>query len=464
MNTRLFWQTVGRELTNTRPAGTISRIGSWLAHIVGAALALWGGSALAEQLSRWSLEEPAALAGRFGATLVALCWGLGGWAGLGALRLGLARDEQELLFTLPLQPAERWQALLVRVTREWVGVTSLVLTLAALGGALLGALGAGGLPWLLLATLGMLLSLLGGPLLMVAGAALLLRAPLPVGSVRGVADFGGRCYEALARRQRARDRAPAASVLPGLALVLDTVARRRTPAAALVWRGVVSQSRSWTFRLRLLMTPVLSVAVLWLAQRVSIPGASDAELLAMLAISLGLLTIADGAPSPLGGEGERLALLLLSPARPLDLLRGKLFALLLAVGTQTTIVSAVLGVSLGLGTAATLFVVLQVSVAVVGLAALFVGGSILDVDLTRSAEGALQSLLVEEAPVTRVRLALVACGILVAAAQASIILALDDLAAVGALALLTGSITGVVAGVGQWGLRTAAVRPRVTGG
>jgi hypothetical protein len=458
MSASFFWHTVGREVRNTRRAEIIIRVGSWFAASVGGALAVWGAIALAGQLSRWSLKGEAALAGNLVAVLAALCWGLGSWAGLGALRLGLARDEQELLFTLPLCPAERWHALLVRVLREWVGGTSVLLTLAALAGGLLSVLGLGGIPWLLLAVLGLVLALVGGPLLMMAGAALLLRAPLRLGNIRGVADFGGRCYETLARRQRTRDRAPAAAVLPGLAPLLTAIGRWRTPIAAVIWRGIVSQSRSWTFRLRLLTTPVLGAALVWLAERVTFPGVSDAELVAVLVIGLGLLTIADGAPSPLGGEGNRLALLLLAPARPGELLCGKLIALLLAVGTQTVVVSAVLGTALGLGTAVTLLVVFQVAVAVVGLATLFVGGSILDIDLSRSVEGALQSLLVEEVPVTKVRLALVAGTTLVAMVQAGSILMLDGFVAVGALALLTMSILSVVAVVGQRWLRAAAVR------
>ncbi|MBP1466283.1 hypothetical protein EYB53_011255 [Candidatus Chloroploca sp. M-50] len=369
-------------------------------------------------------------------TLVLFWLGLGAWAGVGALRLGLARDEQQLLLTLPLRPADRWHALLVRVVREWVGLVPLALTLTALGGGLT-ALGTPSLLWLLAAGVGVALALVAGPLIAVGGAALLLRLPLPSGSDGWLAGLGGRCLEALTLRQSSRDRAPTAHILPGIALLSAVVARRRTPVAAILWRSLISQSRNWTFRLRVLMTPVLCAGGLWLSGQVTLPGLGDGQRLAAFAVVLALLTIADGAASPVGGEGERLAVLLTAPVSAGALLRGKLLAMLLAVGVQALFVTATLGVLLQLGAGAVLLVLAQVLVALLGLVALFVGGSVWDSDLSRQVEGAMQALLVEEVPVTPMRLILIGLGSLLVTAQIWLIVALDGALALAALAALT---------------------------
>jgi hypothetical protein len=450
---QLFWRTVGRELANARRAEPLVRAVGWISPIAGFALAVWGARALAEQVSSWSLQGQLQLARNLAITLAALCWGLGPWAAVGALRQGLVNDEQQLLFTLPMRPAERWHALLARIVREWVGLSSPTLALVAFGGGAVGALGWAGLPWLLGAVVGMATALTLGPLLAVAGVATLLRAPLPPGSGGGLAELGGRCYEALALRQRGVDRAPPARVPPGLAPVLAAIERRRTAATALVWRGLLSQSRNWTFRLRVLMTPLLIAAGYWLAQSVTLPGVGGAQLVAMVAIALGLLTIADGTSSPVGGEGERLALLLLAPVPAAALLRGKLLALLLAVGLQALVATLSLGVLLQIDALALFLAVAQALVAIGGVAALVVGGSALDSDLSRPVEGALEALIVEEVPMTPVRLGLLALAALLAAAQCWLIVALDGWAALAALALLSSGIGALALAGGARTLR-----------
>jgi hypothetical protein len=460
---QLCWRTVGRELANARRAEPLVRAVSWISAIAGFALAVWGASALSEQVSAWSLQGQLQLSRNLALTLAAICWGLGLWAAVGALRQGLANDEQQLLFTLPLRPAERWHALLARVVREWVGLSSPALALVAFGGGVVGALGWAGLPWLLVAVGGVTTTLTLGPLLAVAGAALLVRAPLPPGNGGGLAELGGRCYEALALRQRGVDRAPPAWVPPGLAPVLAAVERRRTAATALVWRGLLSQSRNWTFRLRLLTTPLLIAAGAWIAQNVTLPGVNEAELVAIIAITLGLLTIADGASSPVGGEGERIALLLLAPVPAVALLRGKLLALLLAVGLQALAATLSLGALLQLGALALLLVLAQVGVAMVGIAALIVGGSALDSDVSRSVEGALEALIVEEVPMTPVRLGLVGLGVVLAAAQCWLIVTLDGWAALAALALLSGGVGALALALGARTLRPPVAAPVAEG-
>jgi hypothetical protein len=112
----------------------------------------------------------------------------------------------------------------------------------------------------------------------------------------------------------------------------------------------------------------------------------------------------------------------------------------------------VLGALLQLGPGVIFLATAQVAVALPGLAALFVSGSVLDGDLTRSTEGAMQALLVEEVPATQVRLMLAGLGALLAAAQVWLLVTLDGWVALIALATLSAAVVGVSGAYGRLAL------------
>ncbi|HEV7519325.1 MAG TPA: hypothetical protein VGR07_23800, partial [Thermoanaerobaculia bacterium] len=205
------------------------------------------------------------LAWRTAGVLEHRLWGvcLAAWAAAGALgtlalREQAVGDRARLLFTLPLSPAERARALLVsaaaRLGNFWL------LSLGSLGSALVVVLGVRGLPWTALFLLGpgLVFALALGPF----------------------ADRLGRLYE------RAFQANLGASPRPRrrrfVHLLTRGLARRRTPAAALLARELLSRGRQWVDWARLGLVaglvagfPRLRPALLahGLADALTIPGA-----------------------------------------------------------------------------------------------------------------------------------------------------------------------------------------------
>jgi len=152
----------------------------------------------------------------------------------------------------------------------------------------------------------------------------------------------------------------------------------------------------------------------------------------------------DGSSSPLGAEGNRLALLLTAPLSHADLLRAKLAALLVPFLVGGVGAALLVGLAAGLPARQLATATVAVVLLVTGLAAVFAWGSAWDADLGLEIEGGLRGLLQEQTPLTPVRALLVAASALLLGLD---LLALRALPATPALAALLG-LDVLVLGIG----------------
>jgi hypothetical protein len=150
---------------------------------------------------------------------------------------------------------------------------------------------------------------------------------------------------------------------------------------------------------------------------------------------LSLLILVDGSSSPLGAEGNRLALLLTAPLSHAELLRAKLAALLAPFLAGGIGVALLLGLLTGLPARQLVSATAATALIVTGLAVVFAWGSAWDADLGLEIEGGLRGLLQEQTPLTPVRALLAATSALLLGLD---LLALRALAPVPALATLAG--------------------------
>ena len=353
-----------------------------------------------------------------------------------------------LLFTLPLPPAVRARGLCGQVAIELANLWLLGTGVPAI--VLAARLGVAALPWIALvvtaaglgltATIAFTLARVrsgrtgaliltaltigstvvalsvhpatsdGPPMLpppapVAAGMALILLSALGPG-----AALFGRLYEsALLAAEGTAPRAGHRRLLRALAAPLQ---HRRTMATALITRELLSRGRHWGEWGRLAFLAALALLFPALHRALTPRGVSDLVLVVGGACALVLLGIVDGASSPLGGEGSRLILLLTAPISTGRLLRAEWSALYvpcLAGGCLFT-----LGFSFWshLQAVDVLEATFIVALILAGLVAVFAWGSAWDADLDLEIEPGIRGYIQEVAPVTPVRMALLAAGAL----------------------------------------------------
>ncbi|HZF10712.1 MAG TPA: hypothetical protein VFE33_18140 [Thermoanaerobaculia bacterium] len=411
--------------------------------------------------------------------LWAIC--LGAWVAAGGLGILVLReqavgDRARLLFTLPLSPAERARALYVAAAAQLGNLW--LLSLGSLGTALLVTLGARAWPWIAVALLGQGMGLAGVGVGLALAAALsplhrrlALFVALAVGAVAVVllrrasalpgpgavavlwgivlivvlgplAGNLGRLYERafqnlLAASPRSRRRRLLRLVTRGLALW-------RTPTAALLTRGFQVRGRQWVDWVRLGLVAALLAGFPRFHEVLVARGLPDTLTLPAVIALLSLMILVDGSSSPLGAEGNRLALLLTAPLSHADLLRAKLAALLVPFLVGGVGAALLVGLAAGLPARQLATATVAVVLLVTGLAAVFAWGSAWDADLGLEIEGGLRGLLQEQTPLTPVRALLVAASALLLGLD---LLALRALPATPALAALLG-LDVLVLGIG----------------
>lgn len=152
----------------------------------------------------------------------------------------------------------------------------------------------------------------------------------------------------------------------------------------------------------------------------------------------------DGAASPVGGEGNRLALYLTAPISAATFLRAKLIVLLVPMLIGGLIVTSVLSWWADLSLPAYLSALALVGLLITSCTAIFVYGSTWDADLGMEVEGAIQSLVLEEAPITPRRIMLVNLSLVLAAVQLFLLWLLPAGAAILALAMTDGVLLVVL--------------------
>lgn len=409
---------------------------------VAVGVGLWSAGNLAARVTSWEAAGAEVLTLR----LWLLC--AGAWAGvsffalLGTVHKGMSDEGALLLLTLPLTPATRFRALFGLLFVEHLG-SLVLLTGIALGAAL----GSTAVPWLALLLVGLALSvaltmigtlfviryllahrgrLLGGGVALalalsgLGAVALMMDASrLPSPSVAAVglgaglllvlgplAGRFGMLYLAACSTVQGWDRSRRARTLPGMGWASSLFERHRGVTGAMVSAGLLRRSRSPLTVPRFLMLPLYLAVFPWVQGRAAALGLEPWLVVSSSAAFLTLFLLLDSDPSPIGSEGERLKLYLLAPLSFAAILRAK------AVSVAGPMLLFAAGVAVGLGAWAGLLLsalaraLLATLLTLIAPLALVTWGSAWDEDLNQSVEGAAQTLIHEEAPLTPRRLAL----------------------------------------------------------
>ncbi|HYC91744.1 MAG TPA: hypothetical protein VEO54_21170 [Thermoanaerobaculia bacterium] len=193
--------------------------------------------------------------------------------------------------------------------------------------------------------------------------------------------------------------------------------RSRAPGAALFVKDLLTRSRHWANWGRVIMAVAAIAAFPLLRAQLRGRGFDDAMIIAGFVLGGILLTIVDGVSSPFGSEGNRLTLLLTAPVSLPRVLRAKFTSFVVPFSITAAATTAGLALAIGLGGESALRLAVAVVLMLIGISALFVLGSVFDVDLDLEVEGGLQGLMQEEAPLTPVRLVLTAFGTLLLAVE-----------------------------------------------
>ncbi|HYN88154.1 MAG TPA: hypothetical protein VER55_06475 [Ardenticatenaceae bacterium] len=412
---------------------------------------IWSARLLGVWMDAWRAAGAGVLESQLWLLAASLCLGSALLSVVETLQHGFASDEASLLFTLPVADSSRFRALFALVIFEGLG-NWLVLVAAIFAGAL----GRTGLAWLVLllagfaaaALLGVTSTLLavrlwspsqrlrmvaaglaaaglgGGGVGLVAtllgptvapspAVVSLLPALVLVAALGPWAGRLGMVYTSAFRSLHGRGGARRAITPPAIGMVARAAMRRRTLAGALLAKELLSQSRNPLNWLRVIAIGAYIVPFSWIRQAIgpeALPGPLWVVGYGMVVI---FLTLMEVAPSPIGSEGNRLALYLVAPHRVADFLRAKFAVFGGLVVLEGLALSMVLGRWAGLGPLELAFAAVALTCIVLAMAATLVWGSAWDEDLDLAVEGAVQTMLVEEVPSTPRRLWLLGLTLLV---------------------------------------------------
>lgn len=419
-------------------------------------IGLWSAVQLSLRLQQWQTQGPGAV----DTGLWRLCFLT--WSGMSGLMIlsGVLRawgdDEALVLFSLPLTAATRFRVLFGAFFIEnlW---TWLLLEVGVTGYVLLSVLGWRALTWLVLLQLGVAVAVLCTQVSMflvirypiprargnirraiavVLGlmlvALLLLKEPLDVhplmlwlrpefvivlfvlllvGGLGPLAESAGRLYGAAFATTQSWDRSRKAATFPGIHVLTRVFARRRTLTGALFVKMLLSQSRSFVAWGRVGMVLIVLVLFPQLHAVAAQAGWSDTLFVAGFAAGLALLGVAEQAPSAISGEANRLILYLSAPFALAELLRAKLFLFVLPILIQGLAVALFLAWRFALTLGQAGFALAATALLVVGTLTMFVWGSVWDEDVSLVVEGATQTILQEETPITPRRMWLLTLGL-----------------------------------------------------
>lgn len=466
-----IWRASLRSTRNVLRFDSRMRIAAIFGVLIQLALGVWGMTRLVPMFAQWQTSGNPVLRTHLWLTWL-LAWAvLALFAVLTTLVSGLSSDEALFLVIQPLRPATLIHALFSRVL--WHGVGNWLFSEALVLGVTLSlVLGWSALPWLLLLILGALsvtwlsmlatllfaryvlpcprCALLNG-LICALGLGLLallaqhlpwmressagfvnlfttltalLAAPLTCLLINGalllclllawfpLARSTGLLYLAAVQQQQGRDNSPRALIWPGLGALLALLKCWRTPVGALLFKGLLQQSRHLFAWLRLLVLIVLLALFPLLHPELSALHMSETLQVTLYAAGVAFLVSFEYAPYALGSEGARLTLYLAAPLTPSAFLRARLCSYLLPTLLIGWISVLLLSLWTGLSLLALLLALTLLSLILIGYLALTVLGSALDSDLTQVAEDAMQALILEEMPITPRRLQLLSVTIL----------------------------------------------------
>jgi hypothetical protein len=248
------------------------------------------------------------------------------------------------------------------------------------------------------------------PLPVVALAALALAAA--AGPLAGPL---GALYASAYRTLEARPGLRRAPTPPGVRPLARWLGRRRDVVGALLVKEMLTQARTPFNWARAAAVVAYLVPFPWVAAHAAAAHLGRAPTVVGYFAAICLLSLIDAAPSPIGAEGNRLALFLVAPVGAASLLRAKLLAFLAPVVALGLSLGLLLGVWTGLPPGELLVATAQVALIAAGATTLLTLGSVWDAEPDLAVEGAAAALLVEQLPGTARRLGLVGlCLVLLA--------------------------------------------------
>lgn len=244
------------------------------------------------------------------------------------------------------------------------------------------------------------------------------------------------------------DRSRRVFTIPGIHVIVNALARRRTLMSALFTKMILSQSRNPFAWLRVGVT-VLVLALFTPLHTLALHiGWSNTLFVAVYAAALGVIPVVEQAPCAIGGEVNRLTLYLTAPLDMGRFLRARLLQFLSLSVSIGLIASFFATWQLHLSSAQVVGVIGAMILLVIGILVVLVWGSVWDEDINLAVEGTLQTLMQEEGPMTPRRMALFNLGL---ATFVGMVVVLWKVPMMGALPVLMVVDVGLV--VVMWRLR-----------
>ncbi|MFQ5594153.1 MAG: hypothetical protein ACE5HA_08385 [Anaerolineae bacterium] len=478
---RAVWSASLRSGWNAVRYDPQARVTSIVAFGFSLAGGVWGVHRLVSRVLEWQAGGQATLAGKLWLLSLAVWTGLSFLAVLTFLQLGFGNDRFVLYLTAPITPATRFRILygLVLLEGLWswlplaagVMAVSLALTVGwpAVQWTVLLMVGAAFAVWcsavvtlrlicfiaphqrkwfrfsvvvglgvIVLATAGLAITQTSNPPSPYR-ATILLAALLVVG-LGPLAGWAGRLHRTAFHIIEGRSGAKTAVTVPGIRLMSQLLARNRSLTGAFFVKGVLNRSRNTLSWARVVAILVYLALYPQIRSAVAGYGVPDTLVVVGYTALLCVLTIIDSAPSPIGSEGNRLALYLTAPFEMGEILRAKLALFLVPILLMGLTITLLLGRGTGLTGNELGFSVIAVVLILIGDTALIVLGSAWDEDLDLALEGAMQTLLHEEAPITVRRLWLLNLSLLLLVVGLTLVWKLPAVLALPALVLLDGVV------------------------
>jgi hypothetical protein len=451
----------------------------------------WTFNVLSGNLAQWQAAGQVALATHLWLFCLYTWAGISFFAVIAVVSQGFGNDQAILLISMPLSPATRLRALYGLVVFTGVG-NWIVLANVVIAISLVTKLHWQALPWLLMLDLGVsatvCMSLIATLLVIhfalphlkrtfiglsiasvsVGAVVLLLRAskyslhvtipvllmPVLISSfcvlllliiLGPLASSTGMLYQRAFYTMEGRSARRAALMLPGVHMFSMWLSRYRTLTGALLYKGLLNQSRN-VFTWGRAAILVICVALFPLIQKVMIAcGFSSLAQVTVYSSVVAIIAVVEYAAYAISSEGARMSYYVLAPFHIATYLRARLVVFLLPVLFIGLTVCLALTGWLRLPIYDTGMAALLMILLLVGYTACIVWGSAFDLDINQVAEGAMQTLMLEELPVTPRRLQLLGLSTLLLVGMILLILKLPVVLSVFALVLLDGAVY-----VGLW--------------
>jgi hypothetical protein len=255
-----------------------------------------------------------------------------------------------------------------------------------------------------------------------------------------LATAAGALYQNAFYTMEGRSARRAALMMPGMRMLSAWLSRSRTLTGALLYKGLLNQSRS-VFTWGRAAVLLICVAIFPLLQKVMLAyGFSSLAQVSIYASLVAILSIVEYAAYAISSEGARIAYYLLAPFHMASFLRVRLVSFLLPALSIGLLVCLVLSLWLRLSFYNAVVAALLLMLLLTGYTSFIVLGSAFDLDSNQVAEGAAQNLMLEELPITPRRLQLLGLSLLLLTGMVLLVLKLPVALAIIVLALLDGVI------------------------